>query len=193
MTKEVRRDPEGGWLSKREESLWMFTFLFEKSSRAQVQSVRKHNHLVANWAVVWTNQAMITDDRGEKWRGAGSSNFEGSGENVNVIPFLLKKWEYSPEQFLPPPPQAFSPFLHPGQRSWLREGCGQLRLWLTSTISGGVGQAWPGIDWRENPFSSAEGGLHRPSSPHDNLHLPVESRFPASSARFLTPWDGRVS
>ena len=52
MTKEVRRDPEGGWLSKREERLWMFTFLFEKSSRAQVRSVRKHNHLVANWAVV---------------------------------------------------------------------------------------------------------------------------------------------
>lgn len=92
VMKEVRRDPVGGWLSKRQASVRMFKSLSEKSSRAQVQSVRRHHHLVANWPITWTNQAMITDYRWERWRGSWFQRF--SVKNFNVILFLLKKWEY---------------------------------------------------------------------------------------------------
>lgn len=153
---------EGGSQRGRKVS-WMFKSLFEKPSRA---------HVVSKKARPFGGQTMITDYRGEKWRGAGSSIFFFF-ENFNAIPFLLKKWECFIHAH--PHPKAFSPSLHPGPGPWLREeGCRQRGPLLTSIISVGVGQAWPEKDWRENPFSSAEWGLHIPSFPHDNPHLPAK-------------------
>ena len=114
------------------------------------------------------------------------------GENFNVIPLLLTSENILHNSPPIPHTKAFSPFFNPRPGPWLREGCGQLRLWLTSTISGGVGQAWPERDRRENPFNSAEGGLCIPLFPHDNLHppakkeMPVKSGFPVSFVALLT-------
>lgn len=163
--KEVRRDPVGGWLSKRQASVWMFKSSSEESSRAQVQSVWRHHHLVANWALTWTNQAVIMDYRWERWRGAGSSIF--FGKDFNVILFLPKQW--SENTSVTPP---FSLFLHSGSEPWLWEDCGQRRLSFPSPLWAWVKLGWDGLE--RKPF-------HIPSFPHANLHLPTKKKMPMKS------------
>lgn len=144
----------------------MFKSLFEKPSRAQVQSVRKHNHLVGRQ---WL---LITEGKSE-------------GELVPATFFgeLSCHSIFSEEvrilHLRPPPPWGLFSFPPPGPGPWHREGCGQWGLLFTSIISVGVGQAWPEKDRRENPFRSAEWGLHIPLCPHDNSqHLAVKKKMP---------------
>lgn len=162
----------------------MFKSLSEKSSRAQVQSVWRHNPLVGNWALTWTNQAMIPDSRRGKVEGELVPAF--FVKNFNVILFLLKKWESF--SHLHPHPKAFSLFSTRGPDPGSQKAAGQQRLSLTSITSVAVGQAqlrWTG---EKNPFSSAEWVLHIPSFPHDNLHLPAKKKMPRKAESLFLLW-----
>lgn len=146
VMKEVRRDPVGGWLSKRPGSVWMFKSLSEKSSRAQVQSGWRHNPLVANWTLTWTNQATIPDSR----RGKGEGELVPAFfvKNFHVILFLLKKWESFSHPTPTQRPSLFFSTREPDPGS--QKAAGQRRLSLTSITSVAVGQAQ--LNWREKPI-----------------------------------------
>lgn len=117
---------------------------------------------------------MITDYRGEKWRGAGSSNF--FWRTLMSFHFF---WRSENSSFTPTP--TLRPFLLSSTRA---RTLAQRRLWAARTLahfhhSVGVAQAWPEKDRGENPFCSAEWGLHIPLFPHDNSqHLAVKKKMP---------------
>lgn len=127
----------------------MFTFLFEKSVRAQVWSTRKHSHLEARWAIVGTNQAMVTDDRGERGPGAGSSDCEGGRQRM----LMSFHFFWRSKTTLHSHPRLFFSFLPPRAKTLAPRRLWAARTLVTSTISRGVGPAWPGTDWRQDAFS----------------------------------------
>lgn len=151
--KEVRRDPVQagwgwGWLSKRQGSVWMFKSLPEKSSRAQVQSVWRHNYLVATGlSHKLTRQWLLIMEEG-KWRGASSSIF--LVKNFNVILFLLKKWEHFSH---PTPTQRPSlSFPPPRARPWLPEGCRAAETLSHFHHLCGPGSGLAEMNWKGKPF-----------------------------------------
>lgn len=169
VMKEVKRDPVGGWLSKRPGSVWMFKSLSAKSSRAQIQSVQRCNPLVASWALMWTNQAAIPDSRAGEGEGKLVPAF--LVKNFNVILFLWKKWE-SFSHLSPSPKGLLLAFPPLGARPWLPEGCRAVKT--LSVVVGQVALRWTR---EKNPFGSAEWVLCIPSFSCDNLHLRAKKKM----------------